>query len=126
MQAVDWFHQSLGYSYNVEVQGLPADWLLDLVSIGFHGSLHSYGFENIGQLQEASQKFAQEKLCLPSLEKFPSLEKVPSPKEADASPSAPLPNLYIVSQLSIPSLCRPLFLVSVSIMFILPGAIAPC
>eukprot|EP00884_Botryococcus_braunii_P016109 jgi/Botrbrau1/3181/Bobra.37_2s0011.1 len=27
---------SLGYSYSVKEQGLPADWLLDLVSIGFH------------------------------------------------------------------------------------------
>lgn len=61
-----WFNHTLGYSYNVEEQGLPADWLLDLVSISFHNSLHSYGFKTIPQLEEASNKFIQEKLNLPA------------------------------------------------------------
>lgn len=75
MQATDWFHHTLGYSYNVEQQGLPADWLLDLVSIGFHNSLHSYGFKTINQLEEASQKFIQERLEIPAPNGFSSLKR---------------------------------------------------
>eukprot|EP00884_Botryococcus_braunii_P002265 jgi/Botrbrau1/12039/Bobra.0293s0015.1 len=63
-EVTHWFQYSLGYSYNVNENGLPADWLLDLVSIGFHNSLHSYGFKTIPQLEEASNKFIQEKLNL--------------------------------------------------------------
>jgi hypothetical protein len=66
---MEWFHTTLGFSYKVEEQGLPADWLLDLVSTGFHNSLHSYGFENVAQLQEASKKFVKERMgqSLPDL-----------------------------------------------------------
>jgi hypothetical protein len=56
-QVTHWFQHSLGYSYNVHEHGLPADWLLDLVSIGFHNSLHCYGFKTITTTGEASKKF---------------------------------------------------------------------
>lgn len=68
---IDWFRNSLGYSYSVEKNGLPADWLLDLVSIGFHNSLYSYGFKSLDEVKAASEKFASQ-LVLPSPALSPS------------------------------------------------------
>jgi hypothetical protein len=48
----------------VEESGLPADWLLDLVSIGFQSTLHRTGFQNLDQLDNASEMFVQQ-LTLP-------------------------------------------------------------
>lgn len=74
VQAKTWFQEGLGYSYNLREQGLPADWLLDLVSIGFHNSLHSFGFQSLAQLEEGSQKFVDEKMELPSPVEAPSVK----------------------------------------------------
>eukprot|EP00884_Botryococcus_braunii_P016094 jgi/Botrbrau1/3168/Bobra.37_2s0003.2 len=71
-EAKAWFQDNLGYSYSVKEHGLPADWLLDLVSIGFHNSLHSYGFQTINQLEEASHKFIEEKIGPPVPQETPS------------------------------------------------------
>jgi hypothetical protein len=68
---IDWFRNSLGYSYAVEKNGLPADWLLDLVSIGFHNSLYSYGFKSLDEVKDASEKFCAQ-LVLPSPALSPS------------------------------------------------------
>eukprot|EP00884_Botryococcus_braunii_P014363 jgi/Botrbrau1/22928/Bobra.0030s0006.1 len=64
-EATDWFRNSLGYSYSVEKNGLSADWLMDLVSIGFHNSLYSYGFKSMAELTAASEKF-RDQLVLPT------------------------------------------------------------
>eukprot|EP00884_Botryococcus_braunii_P000761 jgi/Botrbrau1/10686/Bobra.139_2s0016.1 len=99
-EATDWFHHRLGYSYNVEEQGLPADWLLDLVSIGFHNSLHSYGFQTAKQLEDASQKFIHEKLVMPNL------EIIGSPKDSissSATPGTPTESIAASSDIGAPA-----------------------
>ncbi|MEW5315840.1 MAG: hypothetical protein WDW38_007242 [Sanguina aurantia] len=35
VEMIPWFTQSLEYQYNPEVNGVPSDWVLDLVSVGF-------------------------------------------------------------------------------------------
>lgn len=34
-RALDWFADSLGYSYSYQRDGAISDWLMDLVSVGF-------------------------------------------------------------------------------------------
>lgn len=104
-QVAYWFQHTLGYSYNVEEQGLPADWLLDLVSIGFHNSLHSYGFQTVTQLEEASNKFINEKLdlaaCNGSASMKESMMESGSPSMLPALYKGPWSNLYCLKPINI-------------------------
>jgi hypothetical protein len=40
---VPWFDQRLGYTFDPDVQGLPADWVMDLVNIDFQTSAAAGG-----------------------------------------------------------------------------------
>lgn len=62
VQAVQWF-SCLGFPY-VETQGAVSDWLLDLVSVGFHDSMGSegMGLDSLEAVQAASARFKTEVL----------------------------------------------------------------
>lgn len=57
-EMVGWFG-SLGYAYDPVQQGVPSDWALDLVAIGFHKPKKFYGhtITNMQQLMHASSEF---------------------------------------------------------------------
>eukprot|EP00884_Botryococcus_braunii_P010510 jgi/Botrbrau1/19460/Bobra.0338s0080.1 len=61
-EAVHWF-QCLGFQY-AEAQGAVSDWLLDLVSVGFHDSMGSegLGLSSLEDVQAAAQRFASDVL----------------------------------------------------------------
>lgn len=46
IEMIPWFTQSLEYQYNPEVNGVPSDWVLDLVSVGFSKPKVSPAFES--------------------------------------------------------------------------------
>jgi hypothetical protein len=55
---VEWF-MSLGYPYDAALHGVPSDWVLDLVAIGFAKPKRFYGhtIRSAEELQDASQQF---------------------------------------------------------------------
>lgn len=57
-EAVQWF-QCLGFQY-AEAQGAVSDWLLDLVSVGFHDSIGSegLGLSSLEDVEAAAQRYS--------------------------------------------------------------------
>ncbi|MEW5296992.1 MAG: hypothetical protein WDW36_000232 [Sanguina aurantia] len=62
IEMIPWFTQSLEYQYNPEFNGVPSDWVLDLVSVGFSKPKEvqeGSSMQSLEELQEAASHFAQ-------------------------------------------------------------------
>ncbi len=60
-QVTEWFTDGLDYSYSPEVHGTPCDWLLDLVSVGFHNQSQPFhhGLGTFADVVEASTSYRE-------------------------------------------------------------------
>eukprot|EP00877_Chromochloris_zofingiensis_P013185 jgi/Chrzof1/811/Cz01g29200.t1 len=60
-QVVPWFNGQLGYPYSAAMHGVPSDWIMDLVNVGFQKPTKYYGrmMNSKEELKGAAEKFTK-------------------------------------------------------------------